>query len=200
MRFGTKILFLFIFLFWGISAHAYSPAVKDLQDLPSAKTVVIDSSTSFDESHWVYKSLKNISQNHGMLIDLTDKTFDGSKPLTRNEAALLLVNLVGKIDQDNVKLSQEEKIKLDILKEELKKDTQQLVGRVSVLETDVKSLKGSVSKLEQNDKRNVKINIGDSMQLNGGFIGSYTGVLAKGSSSTLSNFNIGLLHFGLAGK
>jgi hypothetical protein len=199
MKVGAKLLLIFSFTLFTSSAYAYSPAVKDLEDLPSAKTYSKEVTPAFDQSHWVYKSLKSISQNHGFLVDLSDKTFDGSKPLTRNEAALLLVNLVGKIDQNNLKLNDVEQIKLEILKEELKQDTQRLAGRVTNLETDVQGLKGSVSNLEKNNQKTLKVNFGDNLQLNGGIIASYTGVLDKGTPNPQANFNIPLLDFGLSG-
>lgn len=181
------------------AAYSYSPAVEDIQDLPSAKTVVSGNQKGFNENHWVYKNLKEITKKHGSLVHIKDKAFNGSKPLTRKEAAILLVNLVGKIEQDNIKLTAVEKAKLDILREELRKDTQMLVGKVAKIETDVETLKGQVSKLEESKQKAVKIKFGEDLYLKGGFSGKFTGLPQKGAASDTSNFKINFVEIAIDG-
>lgn len=172
--------------------YAKTTALQDLQDLPGpARTIT--SQDAFGPNHWAYKTLANVSRKYGLVIGQAGEKFDGNKPLTRNEAAVLLVNLAGKIQQDNVTLSDAEKAQMEILKEELSADVAKLAGRVDKLEA-------TVSKIQASDKKNVKFAYGDSYQVTTGIQTRYTGMMKQGSSATPDNFKLDLAEFGLQGK
>ena len=109
-------------------------SLKDIQDLPSAAYVPANPEKAFDQKHWAYKTLQDVTKKYGLLIGESSEKFDGNKPITRNEAAVIFVNLMGKIEQDNLTLSEAEKARLEILKSELNNEIQKLAGRVDKLE------------------------------------------------------------------
>jgi hypothetical protein len=185
-----------------LSAPAFSQtlSVQELQDLPSAKFKPVDSSAAFNPNHWAYKTLQDTSKKYGLLVGKPGDKFDGSQPLTRNEAAVLLVNLIGKIDQDNISITESEKAKLDILRAELQTETQKLAGRVSAVENTVDTLKGSVTNLEKNDKKSLKFGYGEKFQVTGGVQAKYAGIMQDGSASYPSNFSLPLVEFGVDGE
>ena len=185
---------------FNLPAFAGSSTLQEIQDLPSGNATVADPAKAFDKDHWAYKSLKNISEKYGLLVGKPDEKFDGSKPLTRNEAAVILVNLTGKIEESNAALTESEKTQLDILRQELKSETQKLTGRVAALETSVDSLKGSVSKLEETDKKQWQYGFGEKFKINGIFQAKYAGNIRKGADNYPSNFSIPLSEFDFSGQ
>ncbi|MFH0702618.1 MAG: hypothetical protein V2B14_03655 [bacterium] len=182
------------------SAFAQNLALEDIQQLPSANASVVNSDKALSSDHWAYKTLENISRKYGLLIGKPGEKFDGTKPLTRNEAAVMLVNLVGKIEQDGSTLSEAEKAQLDILKQELSKETQRLVGRISNLETSVDKLQGSVSTLEKADQSGFKHDFGEKFKINGALQVQYTGNIKKGVDNYASNFSFPESEISFSGK
>ncbi len=197
---ATKIVFLALVAAVSLSTPTFAQtSLQDIQDLPSAKIRKIDPSKGFDHSHWAYKTLQNVSKKYGLLIGKPGEKFDGQKALTRNEAAVMLVNLVGKIEEDNIRLNTAEKAQLDILRNELRAETQKLVGRVAAVETSVNSLKGRVTELEKEDEHAVRVGFGKNVELTGGLQFVYAGVMKNSDSTYSSNFSIPVTEFGIKG-
>lgn len=187
-------------IMFSMPAFATTTSLKDIQDLPVQKTVKIDPSKSVDPNNWAYKSLVDLSTKYGLLVGYPDKQFHGDKSLSRNEAAVLLVNLLGKVKQDNAKLSESEQTKLDILKNEFDGELAALTERVAVVESNVGSLKASVSKLEAADKQEWKYGFGDQFKIGGLMQMKYNGMINKGPNNTNPNFSIPVSEFRFTGK
>jgi len=160
------------------------------------------SAKDFDNSHWAYKSLENITRKYGLIIGDSDEKFSGAKPLTRNEAAVILVNLIGKVQQDRISLQDSEKLQIDILKNELSGEITALTGRVAALEGDVKQLKGTVSKIQDGDNKTFKTGFGDNFKIGGGLQVKYNGILGKGAdnASAPPNFSFPTSDVRISGK
>lgn len=182
------------------SALAKTVSVSELQDLPPANLTIADPGKTFNKNHWAYKTLENISKKYGLLVGQPSEKFDASKPLTRNEAAVLLVSLVGKIEQDKLQLSDIEKDRIEILKQELGDEIQALTGRVAAVETSVNNLQGSVSRLQEADSSNVKVGFGEKFKLTGSAQARFNGNIRRGADRTPPNFTIPLAELGFNGK
>lgn len=176
--------------------------VDEIEQLKNLNYTVTDPAKGFDTNHWAYKSLERISKKYGLLIGSPNEKFDGTKPLTRNEAAVLLVNLVGKIDESRLEMTEYEKGQLEILKQELSAETQKLAGRVDKLEDSVDSLKGSVTKLETDDKLSIKHKFGEDFKLGGLLQARYTSNISKGAdiATNASNFTLPIVELNVSGK
>jgi len=191
---------LAVLLTTGLSVSAKVSTLEDIQDLPSAQKPVVDSSKVFENDHWAYKSLENVSKKYGLMLGKPGDKFDGQKPLSRNEAAVILVNLNGKIQQDDIQISESEKAQLEILKQELKVETQKLVGRVDKLESSVDTLKGNVASLQAADKKDWKYGFGENLKLGGGMLMLYNGSIQKGADNYAPNFSIPAIDINVSGK
>ena len=176
--------------------------MQELQDLPSAKLPAVDTRQALDKNNWAYKTLENISKKHGLLVGKANEKFDINKPLSRSEAAVILVSLVGKINADNVQLTEAEKAQVDILKQEFSEEITQLTGRVASVESSVDTLKGNVSTLQSNDSSNLKTSFGKNFSISGLMQARYTGSLEKGASSydNSENFSIPITNVYIKGK
>ena len=198
----NKIIVLVLALVMSINpAFAAIVTVSELQDAPLVNnTNLSDPSKAFDKDHWAYKTLENVTKKYGLLVGKPEEKFDGTRPLSRNEAAILLISLVGKIEQNKDELNEAEKAQIDILRQELKGEMQSLTGRVENLESSVATLKGSVSRLEDADKKDWKFDFGEKFKINGAFQTRYTGITRKGADNYVPNFRIPLAEFTLSGK
>lgn len=192
-------------------------AMLAIGNLVSAKTVTLDELKSsnakyvpavnitpkeINDGHWAYKSLENITRKYGLLVGEAGDKFDGSKPLTRNEAAVILVNLIGKVEQEKINLNESEKTQITILKNELSEEITALTGRVAVLESEVDTLKGTVSKVQKDNGKIFKGSFGENLKLNGAIQLRYNGIFQKGadSSSFPPNFSIPISDLRINGK
>ena len=153
-----------------------------------------------NSGHWAYKSLENITRKYGLLIGDAGEKFDGSKPLTRNEAAVILVNLIGKVEQEKINIDESEKTQIGILKNELSGEINALIGRVATLEKEVDKLEGTVSKVQDNDKKTFKTAFGENFKIGGAFQVKYTGNVQKGADNYTPNFQLPLEEFRFSGK
>ncbi|MDD3014278.1 MAG: porin [Candidatus Gastranaerophilales bacterium] len=189
-----------VMLATGLSASAKVCTLQDIQDLPSAQKPAVDTSKSFSNDHWAYKTLENVSKKYGLMLGKPGDKFDGQAALTRNEAAVILVNLNGKIEQENLQLSDSEKAQIEILKQELQGETQKLVGRVDNLEGSVNALKGSVTNLQASDKKNLKYGFGQDMKIAGGMQTMFNGSIQRGDDNYAPNFSIPLIEVNVSGK
>ncbi len=186
----------------GQNANAQSIALADLQDLPSAVNAV-DQKGEIKQDHWVYKTLENITKR------VNKERFDINKPLTRDEAAIILVSIVREIEKGKIEINEAEKIQLNILRNEFKNEARCLQGRIAALESNNSQLEARVSKLEQ-AKPEVKDawshQFGEKFQLGGFAQARYTGNIRKseynafGFPSDPSNFSLPNLRVGMSGK
>lgn len=176
----------------GSPAYSQTTSLSELQDLPPAKYQDVHPDKGFSKNHWAYQTLENFSSKYGVLVGSAKSDFEGDRALTRSEAAVILVNLVGKINKDDIRLSVGERAQLDILRNELKKETQQLVGRVANLE-------GRVTKLEQEDDTVLRTRIGKDFKFIGAGQMKYTDTVS-GGQYTANNFAIPALCPIITGK
>lgn len=161
-------------------AFSKSTSLSDLQAVKNARHLAAQSGKEFDKNHWAYQSLEHLSNKYG--LDLS-----GKENLTRNEAAILLVNLVGKIEEKQAELTDSEKMQIKIMQNEFNKELTMLTGRIE--------------KVEEAQKRTFKAAIGENHQLFGaiqaGFTGNFEG---RGTDNTPSNFSIPVVDMTMKGK
>ncbi len=166
-------------------------SLKDIEDAPAVNVAPAAKNGVLENDHWAYRRLENITKKYGLLVGKPGEVFDGKKPLTRDEAAIILVNLIGKIEKDNVKMSELEKDQIDILKQELNSEVQKLAGRVDKLESSVDTLQGRISNIEGDTTRTWTHPFGEKMQLSGDLSVLYNGNFKRGSENNAPrNFDI----------
>ncbi len=183
-----------------IPAKAQNIALSDLENMIAANPTTVESGKNFDKNHWAYHSLKNISKKYGLLVGDTKGKFEGDKALTRNEAAVILVNLVGKIEQDKLAVSESEKTKLEIMKNEFSNELSILTGRVDRMETTVANLQGTVAKVEAKQNKTLTHYYGEDFKIGGLLQLRYYGNISRGVDSQPSNFGVPLSEFRFKGK
>lgn len=173
----------------GLPAFAETTKVDDLKNTTTREVPAVNKN-DYSQKDWVYKSLNNLGKKYGLVFGNINDKSSASKPLTRNEAAVLLVNLVGKIEQDKVTLSESEKERIEVLKEELGSELEKLTQKVNDIDTSVKTLEGRVSSVEKSDSKNFKASIGKDWGLGGDIVLKYNGNLRKGADDYSSNFEL----------
>ncbi len=141
-----------------------------------------------NKDHWAYKTLEEIRKKYNLDLGKSGKKLDGKDPISRDEAAIIFVNLIGKIEDKNLKVNEVEKAKIEILQQELGTEISQLSGRVENLQSGLNVLEGRVSKLE--NKKLWGYNNGEKFKITGGLQGVFYGNIQKGDNSTPSNFSI----------
>ncbi|OGI02014.1 MAG: hypothetical protein A2104_01195 [Candidatus Melainabacteria bacterium GWF2_32_7] len=191
------------FLLFNPNVQAKNITLDELQSSQANfKPAVNITAKEVNSGHWAYKSLENITRKYGLLVGDAGEKFDGSKPLTRNEAAVILVNLIGKVEQEKINIDQSEKVQIDILKNELSEEITALTGRVAVLENSVGKLQGSVSNIEKSSGKTLKYSFGEDFKINGGMQLRYNGIAQKGADSGnfAPNFSIPLSDIRFSGK
>ena len=78
---------------------AKTTTMEELEDLSLSRAEKVDKSKIIDKNHWAYKTLEDITIKYGLLMGKPCDKFNGTGSFTRNEAAFILVNLVGKIEK-----------------------------------------------------------------------------------------------------
>ncbi len=185
------------------NVNAQNIALVDLQDLPSAVNAV-DQRGEIKQDHWVYKTLENITKK------VNKERFDINKPLTRDEAAIILVSIVREIEKGKIEINEAEKIQLNILRNEFKNEARCLQGRIEALESNNNKLEARVSKLEQ-AKPEVKNawshNFGEKFKLGGFAQARFTSNIREtgdnittGLPNDPSNFSLPFVRVGMSGK
>lgn len=155
-------------------AFAGSTSLTDLEAYKNAKNITTEPGKQFDKSHWAYHSLEYLTKKYGLLLgDKSDK-LSGNQPLTRNEAAVILVNLVGKIENEKTVLNEVDKNQIEIMKNEFSNELTVLTGRIE--------------KIEEANSHTFKAKIGTNHQIAGAIQAQYTGNYGKGVDSRASNF------------
>lgn len=197
----TKLLTTAFIMALSLSSTAWAErlTIRDIEGLPPANFRVADEE-SINSSHWAYKTLQTISEKYGLALGNPNEKFNMNQPLSRNDAAVLLVSITGKIEKDKVQLTEVEKDRISILQQEFDKELKALTGRVGKLETTVDALKGSVSKVEKSDASKVGFGFGENIKLTGAFQARYTGYIGKGTDTLYPNFRMPLAEIGFKGK
>lgn len=188
-----------------LNTHAFAKSVS-LSDLQSSqanfKPAVNVTAKDFNSDHWAYKSLESITRKYGLVIGDAGEKFDGSQPLSRNEAAVILVNLIGKVEQDRINLDASEQTQINILKNELSNEITALTGRVATLEKRTDALQATVTKVQEGDSTNLKTTYGKDFKISGTVQARYNGIFEKGADNTTfpPNFSIPYTDLMLTGK
>lgn len=190
MKKSILISALMVGLFCNLPALAKSVALNDLNDFSIDKVKPSDKGKAFDPNHWAYKTLKNVTDKYGVLIGRPGESFDGTRPISRNEAAIILVNLMGKVQEQNMKVNEGDRAKIEILQQELNGEIASLTGRVEAVEKSVAELKGSVSNIEESSKKSWKNAFGEDFKITGGLQAGYTAIPKRGSSDYSPNFGL----------
>jgi len=189
------------FLVFNSTVLAKNITLDELQSSQANfKPAVNITAKEVNSGHWAYKSLENITRKYGLLVGDANEKFDGSKPLTRNEAAVILVNLIGKVEQEKINIDQSEKVQIDILKNELSEEITALTGRVAILEDSVGKLQGSVSNIEKNNSKTLKTGYGEDFKIGGTFQFKYNGNFKKGADNYSPNFSVPYSELKITGK
>lgn len=183
-----------------LNAFSKNIGLTDLQNLTQTENFQIEDSKALDRNHWAYKTLVDINKKYNINLDKSSEKFFLEKPLTRNEAAFLLISLVGKINQNNIQLTEFEKGKMDALNQELQQEIDNLKIAVNQLQTSVNTLKGSVSNLEKAKASQVSVGFGKDFKLTGSMQGRYAGNIKKGKDNYAPNFSIPLAELGFNGN
>lgn len=178
---------------------AENTSLQALQGI-SKPTNTSNLTSPISKEHWAYKTMEEISKKNNLKFEPFYSKTDGAKALSRNEAALLLVNLVGKIEQNKLELNEAEKAEIKILKQEFQSEINELIERVASVETTVDGLKGRITNLEENSNKNLKFDYGDSFKLNGALQAQFTGNFQKGSDQYPSNFLLPYSEVKITGK
>jgi hypothetical protein len=169
---------------------------KASQDVPA----VIQRGNITSDS-WMYEILKNISEKYGLILGSPKDKFNAKAGLTRNEAAVILVSLLGKIEQDKIEMSDIEKDRVGILKRELSDQMQVLTGKVAAIEKNQEVIQGSITKLEGSQKQNVGVGFGDNFKLKGSLQFNYTGNFERDPVNDKGfGFSIPVAELGFTGK
>jgi len=197
-----KILLSALILGIGLSTQALakSVALDDLQDFSIDNVKISDKGKAFDSNHWAYKTLKNVSYKYGILVGKPEEALDGNKPISRNEAAIILVSLMGKIEDKNIKMNEADKAKIEILQQELNGEINRLSGRVDAVEKSVSEVQGKVANLEDQSKGTWHTAFGQDFKLTGGLQAGYTAVPVKGEENYSPNFGLPYSEIGISGK
>lgn len=170
-------------------AYAKNVGLEDLQALQNLQSKSYSADAKIypiTRKHWVYETLQDFTKKYG------GKAVE-DRPLTREEAAYLLVNLSGHIQENKIKISDADKALIGVMKKELSAEIQQLSERVGTLE-------GRVSNIEEADKQNLKFAYGKDFKITGDMQARYMGNTRQGPESPSSNFNIPLSELYVTGK
>lgn len=176
-----------------LPVSAESIALSELNDFSIENISPSSGAKSIDKSHWAYKTLENISKNYGLLIGEPGKSFDTQVPISRSEAALMVVSMAGQIDKKNVKLTEAEKAKVEILQQEFR-------AEIDRMESDIALLKGRVTALESRDRKLLGYNYGEDFKITGGMQAAFYGNITKGDRGVPSNFSLPYAEVGVSGK
>lgn len=200
MRKSVLLTALLVGLSCNLPVIAKSVPLSDLNNFSIDKVKSTDNGKAFDPNHWAYKTLKNVTDKYGVLIGKPGENFDGTKSISRNEAAIILVNLMGKVEDQNLKLSEGERAKIEILQQELVGEINRLSGRVDAVEKSVAELKGSVSNIEESSKKTWKNAFGEDFKITGGLQAGYTAIPVKGADGYSPNFGLPYSEVAISGK
>jgi len=181
-----------------MSVQAKDYGVTEIENLTNPVSTVVDNNTVLQSDSYAYKSLKYLYSKYGGVMDLPQDKFKGTAPLTRNEAALILVNIMGKVERDNVQMSELEKEKMDALSDQLKQELGVLTARISNVETSVDSLQGTVSKIEESIDKKWGVDFGKNNKIGLAFGSTYSSIMKEGDNQ--QKFDLTLLNVYFQGK
>ncbi len=170
-----------------LPVSAQSIALSELNNYSLESTTPSSQGKTINKNHWAYKTLQNISKTYGL------QGFDSSATISRKEAAIILVNLMGQVEEKNLKLNEVEKAKVEILQQELS-------AEINRLEADIAVLKGRVSEVEEKSRTLWGFNYGEDFKITGAARASYYANFQAGNPSTPSNFSLPYGEVRLTGK
>jgi len=200
MRKSILLAALLVGVSFNLPVVAKSVALNDLNGFSIDSVKQTDKGKAFDPNHWAYKTLKNVTDKYGVLIGKPGESFDGTKPISRNEAAIILVNLMGKVEDQNMKVTEGDRAKIEILQQELGGEIAKLSGRVEAVEKSVADLQGSVSNIEESSKKTWKNAYGEDFKITGGLQAGYTAMPVKGEDGYSPNFGLPYSEVAISGK
>lgn len=170
----------------GTPALAKTTALSDLEEIHNISKIVNEPGKPFDRNHWAYQSLKQLSEKYGLLYGKSAEQFASDKPLSRNEAAVILVNLLGKIEKEKPTVDEVDQKQFQIMKNEFSQELTVLAGRVE--------------KLENADKHTFKASLSEDNNITGVMQLLYNGSITNGDNGVPQNFSIPTIDIGLKGK
>jgi len=175
-------------------------ALTELKNPQSQRIAYAQQKETMQTDHWAYKTLQDIRKKYDLETGNTAKKLDQNAPITREEAAVIFVNLVGKLEERNLELQETEKARVQIIEQELNTEISQLVGRVQELESGISVLKGKVTALENQNKKLWGHAYGEDFTVTGGVRALYYGNFSAGNPSQPSNFSLPYSEIRLNGK
>lgn len=190
MRFLFK-LFLAVTLFTAQAAIAKNITLDEIQDVNKPKVDVI----TIDKDNWIFKTLNNINTKY----NLNDKS-TYNKPISRNEAAILLIEAVNRLNENKIKLTESEKAQFDMARQALNEELSSLQKRVAVTEKNTEVLQGRVSNLEKEKDSAWKFEYGKNYKLCSVFQVRYAGNITRGADRYPGNVAVPLTNFGITGN
>lgn len=191
MHRGKILLSAIIALAIGISpVNAENISLNEIQESESAHQLTKGMESGFGTDHWIYKSLKSLSEKYGLTLKYDAEKFKSEEPLTRKEAALILLNLTSQIEDTKTELNDSENTRIEILRDEFKKEIALITNRLAAVESTVDSLNGKVEMLEKSDKKSWKYLFAEKMQLGAGLQFDYSGQIKEGANTPPPNFRI----------
>lgn len=187
-------------LSFGIPAPGKNVSLAELKNSQFQKLVYAEKQNLINSNHWAYKTLQDIRRKYNLTAGNTGIKLDEKEPITRDEAAIIFVNLVGKIEEKNLQLQEAEKVRVEIIEQELNSEITKLVGRVEELESGISILKGRISNLENQNKKLWGHAYGEDFKITGGVRAQYYGNFSGGNPSRASNFSLPYSELRLTGK
>ena len=183
-----------------LPVNAQNIALSELKNSQSNQIYSSNQKNLINKDHWAYKTLEDIQKKYNLNLGKIGKRLNGKDPISRDEAAIIFVNLIGKIQEENLKVNEAEKAKIEILQQELGTEISQLSGRVEKLQSGLNVLEGRVSKLEDKNKKLWGYNNGEDFKVTGGLQGVFYGNFQKGDNATPANFSLPWGEINFSGK
>ncbi|MBN8563960.1 MAG: carbohydrate porin [Leptolyngbya sp. UWPOB_LEPTO1] len=82
-----------------VALPARSQPVSDEPSEPMEQVTTVSELTDIRPSDWAYQAVKSLVERYGILSGYPDRTFRGNRPLTRNEFAAAIANVIGRIEE-----------------------------------------------------------------------------------------------------
>ena len=124
--------------------------------------------TDLSTNHWAYKAIESLSDKYGVMTGYPDKTFKGSKYITRYEMAASLYKVMTKVEELIAKANKpgaSDTANAGSQSEVTKEDLETLSLLQKEFRDELSSLKGKVNMLTEKLERANKIKIGGKVEL-----------------------------------
>lgn len=135
-----------------IIALAFSITVPLVNNQSASAFVPADEMRDLSANHWAYKAIEALTEKYGVMSGFPDKTFRGSKNMTRYEMAAALYKVMTKVEEliatanrqgsnissyNESEVSKEDLETINLLQKEFRDEIAQLRGKVAALEAKV---------------------------------------------------------------